>query len=74
MDIIDKSGAWFSYSGQKIGQGRENAKTYLKEHSNIMEEIEKKVKDNYNVAFEKSMGEITEQEDDDIDEILDTEE
>lgn len=39
-DIIEKSGAWFSYKGEKIGQGRENAKTYLKTHPEIAAEIE----------------------------------
>jgi recombination protein RecA len=60
MDIVDKSGAWFSYNGQKIGQGRENAKVYLKSNLDIMKEIEAKVKENYSIAFEKSMGEIKE--------------
>lgn len=58
MDIIEKAGAWFAYNGQKIGQGRENAKQYLKDNPNIRDEVEKKVKDNYNLAFEKSMGDI----------------
>lgn len=60
LDIVDKSGAWFSYNGQKIGQGRENAKLFLKENKSIMDEIEKRVRDNYSVAFEKSMGELEE--------------
>ncbi len=60
LDIVNKSGAWFAYNGQKIGQGRENAKNYLLENPEIMSEIEKKVRDNYNTAFEKSMGEIPE--------------
>mgnify|MGYP001046769941 CR=1 FL=1 len=42
--IIDKSGAWYSYSGQKIGQGRENAKMFLKDNPVIMGEVEEKVK------------------------------
>ncbi len=42
--IIEKAGAWFSYKGDKIGQGRENAKTYLKEHQDIADEIEKKIR------------------------------
>jgi recombination protein RecA len=42
--IIEKSGAWYSYNGQKIGQGRENAKMYLKDNPVIMAEIEEKVK------------------------------
>ncbi len=60
MDIIEKSGAWFAYNGQKIGQGRENAKAFLKEHKDIMNEVESKVRENFNAAFEKSMGEIPE--------------
>ena len=60
LDIIDKSGAWFAYNGQKIGQGRENAKLFLKENPDIMKEIESKVRENFNLAFEKSMGEIPE--------------
>lgn len=43
-DIIEKSGAWYSYKGQKIGQGKENVRTYLKENPAIAEEIEKKVR------------------------------
>jgi len=46
-DIIRKSGAWYSYEGNKIGQGRENTKVYLKEHPEIMKEIELKVRDHY---------------------------
>ena len=42
--IIDKSGAWYSYNGQKIGQGRENAKLYLKDNPMLMGEVEVKVK------------------------------
>jgi recombination protein RecA len=42
--IIEKSGAWYSYNGQKIGQGRENAKMYLKDNPVILAEIEEKVK------------------------------
>jgi recombination protein RecA len=42
--IIDKSGAWYSYNGQKIGQGRENAKLYLKDTPALMSEVEEKVK------------------------------
>lgn len=42
-DIVDKSGAWFSYHGEKIGQGRENAKKYLIEHTEMCEEIKKQI-------------------------------
>ncbi len=44
LDIIQKSGAWFSYNGEKIGQGRDNAKEYLKSHPDVMKEIEEKIK------------------------------
>lgn len=47
VDIVNKSGAWYQYGGQKIGQGRENAKTYLQEHSDIMNEIMRKVREHY---------------------------
>jgi recombination protein RecA len=43
-NIIEKSGAWYSYNGQKIGQGRENAKMYLKDNPTLMTEVEEKVK------------------------------
>ena len=39
MDIVEKSGAWYSYKGEKIGQGRENSKNYLKTHPEVMEEL-----------------------------------
>ncbi|MDO5156702.1 MAG: recombinase RecA [Eubacteriales bacterium] len=45
-NIVDKAGAWFSYNGEKIGQGRENAKNYLQMNPAIAEEIEKKVREN----------------------------
>ncbi|MEG1008587.1 MAG: recombinase RecA [Clostridia bacterium] len=62
LNIINKAGSWFSYNGEKIGQGRETAKAYLGAHPDIMKEIEMKVKDNYELAFEKSMGVIPEAE------------
>ena len=51
-NIINKAGAWFSYNGEKIGQGRENAKAYLKEHPEVFEEIDKKVRAHYNLIEE----------------------
>jgi len=42
--IIEKSGAWYSYGDQRIGQGRENAKLFLKDNPKVMAEIEEKVK------------------------------
>ena len=74
LDIVDKSGSWFAYNGERIGQGRENAKKYLEDNPKVMEEIEQKVRKNFNEAFEKSLSdEITEKQDDD-DEIFDDEE
>ncbi len=61
LDIIEKSGSWFSYNGEKIGQGRENAKKYLKDNPEIMQEIEKKIRDNFEAAFEKSLGDNEEE-------------
>ena len=62
LDIIEKSGAWFSYNNAKIGQGRENVKKYLRENPEIAEEIENKVRDNYNKAFEQALNEDEEVE------------
>ena len=57
LDIIEKAGSWFSYNGERIGQGRENVKKYLKENPDILSEVEKKVRDNFAKAFEQSLGE-----------------
>ena len=46
-NIVNKSGAWYVYNGDKIGQGRENAKLFLKEHPDLMEEVEQKVREKY---------------------------
>ena len=62
LRIIDKSGSWFGYNGNKIGQGRENVKKYLELHSDVMDEIEKKIRVKFNEAFEKSLGKDNEQE------------
>jgi recombination protein RecA len=53
-DIVEKSGAWFAYGGEKIGQGRENAKAYLESHPEIMEEVDRKVRGAYGLV---DMGE-----------------
>jgi recombination protein RecA len=44
QDIVEKSGSWYSYEGERIGQGRENAKAFLKEHNDITTDIAKKVR------------------------------
>lgn len=48
--IVDKSGAWYSFSGDRIGQGRENAKEYLKEHPDIAQVIEGKIREKFGIA------------------------
>ncbi len=52
-DIIDKSGAWFSYDGNKIGQGKENTKLYLRNNPDLMMEIEDKVREVYDISLKK---------------------
>ena len=54
VGIVQKSGAWFAYGGDKIGQGRENAKAYLREHPEIMDEIEHKVRVAYGLIKEEA--------------------
>jgi len=56
LDIINKSGAWYAYNGEKIGQGRENAKQYLAEHKDVYDAVEKMVRDHYNLDGEASEG------------------
>ena len=49
-DVVNKSGAWYAYKGEKIGQGRENAKLYLKEHQDVFDEIEQAVRSQYGLG------------------------
>ena len=53
VGIIDKSGAWYSYNGEKIGQGKENVKALLKENTKLKEEIETKLRKHYNIEKKK---------------------
>ena len=55
LNIIDKSGAWYAYNGEKIGQGKENVKLYLKEHAELANEIENKIREHY--GFKKNISE-----------------
>ncbi len=64
LDIIEKSGSWFSYNGERIGQGRENAKRYLTDRPEMLAEVEKKVRDNFAKAFEQSLEEELPENDD----------
>ena len=57
LDIIEKAGAWFSYNGERIGQGRENAKKYIENNPELMQELDQKVRKNFNEAFEQSLCE-----------------
>jgi recombination protein RecA len=67
LDIIDKSGAWFSYKGQRIGQGRDNARLFLKANKDISTEIESKVRETFAA---KKLSEIVSLEEDDENDIL----
>ena len=65
LDIVEKAGSWFSYNGERIGQGRENVKKYLRENPELLEEIDGKVRQNFEKVFEESLGEeLPEIEDD----------
>lgn len=63
LDIVVKSGAWYSYEGEKLGQGRENAKLFLRENPEIANEIYQKIREHYGMeATEAVENEIEEQE------------
>ncbi|TVP85235.1 MAG: recombinase RecA [Acholeplasmataceae bacterium] len=51
LDLIQKSGAWFAYKGEKIGQGRENAKQYLVDHPDVYDALHQQVLDHYNIKY-----------------------
>jgi recombination protein RecA len=54
--LIEKSGSWFSYGDERIGQGRENAKTYLKEHPQVALEVEDKIRAAHGLDFDMPAG------------------
>ncbi len=56
LDIVQKSGAWYAYLGEKIGQGRENAKLYLKQNPDVCEEIASAIRNHYAEADETEIG------------------
>ncbi|GFZ83044.1 protein RecA [Compostibacillus humi] len=64
LDIIDKSGAWYAYNGERLGQGRENAKQFLRENPDMLEEIEAAIRKHYNLddEAEENPEELVEQE------------
>lgn len=61
-DIVDKSGAWYSYNGDRIGQGRDNAKNYMKDHPEMKEELNVLVRAAYGIGDEKDAPEVAGQE------------
>ena len=63
LDIVGKSGSWFSYEGSKIGQGRENAKNFLADNPDLMEEIETRIKNNiFGTGEEEAVAAVEEAE------------
>ena len=62
LNIVSKSGAWYAYEGEKIGQGRENAKQFLREHPELCQEIETKVRAHYAMADENAVSEAEAEE------------
>ena len=61
--IVDKAGSWYSYNGERIGQGRENIKTYLKEHPDVTEEIKGKIMEQMgNTEAAEGEPEVSEEE------------
>ena len=63
--VVEKSGSWFSYDGQRIGQGRENAKNYLKEHPEAAQAIEQKVRANAGIVADALMDGAKDNDEDD---------
>ena len=63
--VVEKSGSWFSYDGQRIGQGRENAKNYLKEHPEVAQTIEQKVRANAGIVADALMDGAKDNDEDD---------
>ncbi|MMZ59028.1 recombinase A [compost metagenome] len=63
LDIVDKSGAWYSYAGDRLGQGRENAKQFLKEHAEVSNVIEQKIREASNLTTSVAPASASELED-----------
>ncbi|MCM3587223.1 recombinase RecA [Mesobacillus maritimus] len=60
LDIVQKSGSWYSYEGERVGQGRENAKQFLKENPSIRLAIQQKIREHYGLDGEKPLAEAEE--------------
>lgn len=61
IGVLEKSGAWYSYNGEKVGQGKENVKVYLKENPKIQEELENKIREHYGFVKESNQKEKVEE-------------
>jgi recombination protein RecA len=55
-NMVEKSGTWYAFGGQRIGQGRENAKQFLKENPKVLEQMEKEILENFRIAKAGSVG------------------
>ena len=63
--VVEKSGAWFSYDSQRLGQGRENAKAFLKANPAAAEKIERSIRENSGLIAERILDQVDEAERDD---------
>jgi recombination protein RecA len=72
--VVEKAGSWFSYEGQRVGQGRENAKLFLKQNPEIQDKMEKAIRQNAGLLSEKILGEVEKDADgappDDVPEVI----
>lgn len=66
-EIVEKSGSWYAYNGEKLGQGKENAKQYLKDNPDIAQEIEGKLREHAGLLNQKMQGEVSNDEHDNED-------
>jgi len=71
LDIVQKSGSWYSYNDERLGQGRENAKLFLKENKDILLEIQKKIRDHYGLDDEVVLKPGKDEEDQESFELVD---
>ncbi len=62
-ELVEKRGSWFSYNNERIGQGRNNAKTYLEQHPEVMAELDKKIRENLGSVSESEAGSIPDVDD-----------
>jgi recombination protein RecA len=67
MDILQKSGSWYSYNDERVGQGRENAKQFLRENPDIRQKIEMQIRESYGLESEINAPEVKKVEQDELD-------